>query len=186
MRTLLSHFIQQQHAAGKERGRFRAAGLFIDLSGFTAMTESLMQHGTNGAEALVAVMQAIFGALVDCVYTQGGFVARTAGDAFTALFPLEEDTQDAAARALAAALCMQQHMAAHPLQRTPYGEFAVSARVGLSLGEVGWGIVHSADGQRAAYYFQGSAIEGCAAAEHAAAPGDIVAEPEFRAVGMAT
>jgi predicted ATPase/class 3 adenylate cyclase len=181
MRALLSHFIQHQHAAGNERGQFRAAGLFIDLSGFTAMTESLMQHGTNGAEALVAVMQAIFGALVDCVYIQGGFVARTAGDAFTALFPLEEETQDAAARALAAAVCMQQHMASHPLQRTPYGEFAVSARVGLSLGEVGWGIVHSADGQRAAYYFQGSAIDGCAAAEHAAAPGDIVAEPEFRA-----
>ncbi len=179
MRTLLSHFIQQQHAAGNERGRFRAAGLFIDLSGFTAMTESLMQHGTNGAEALVAVMRAIFGALVDCVYTQGGFVARTAGDAFTALFPLEDALQDAAARALAAAVCMQQHMAAHPQQRTPYGEFAVTARVGLSLGEVGWGIVHSADGQRAAYYFQGSTIEGCAAAEHAAAPGDIVAEPEF-------
>lgn len=69
MRSLLCHFVQQQHAAGVDRGRFRAARLFVDLSGFTAMTEALMQHGTNGAEALVAVMQAIFGALVDCVYS---------------------------------------------------------------------------------------------------------------------
>jgi predicted ATPase/class 3 adenylate cyclase len=175
MRLLLSHFIQQQYAAGQSNGRFLAVGLFLDLSGFTAMTETLMQHGPPGAEALAAVMQSLFGVLLEYVYTRGGFVARTAGDAFTALFPLaEDDPDDAPARALAAAWEMQHYVAAHPQQPTSFGEFAVRARIGLSLGEVGWGIVRSADGRRAAYYFQGSAIDGCAKAEHAAESGEIV------------
>lgn len=54
-------------------------------------------------------------------------MARTAGDALTALFPLKGAEEEAAARALAAAACMQGYMTAHPRHVTPYGEFAVTA-----------------------------------------------------------
>jgi hypothetical protein len=48
--------------------------------------------------------------------------------------------------------------------------------VGAAAGEVAWGIVTSKDGQRAAYYFQGTAIDGCATAEQAAGAGDVLLE----------
>ena len=56
---------------------------------------------------------------------------------------------------------------------TPYGRFTMTAKVGAAVGEVAWGIVTAEDGQRAGYYFLGTAIDGCAAAEKAAAAGDV-------------
>jgi len=48
-------------------------------------------------------------------------------------------------------------------------------------GDVDWGIVLSQDGARAAYYFRGPAIDGCAAAEHCAHAGDVILAPDFYA-----
>ncbi len=36
----------------KLHGNFEATALRVDISGFTGLTESLMQHGRAGAEAL--------------------------------------------------------------------------------------------------------------------------------------
>jgi predicted ATPase/class 3 adenylate cyclase len=173
MRHLISHFIQENFAKGNLSGQFNAVGLFVDLSSFTAMTSALMEHGSAGAEELVVVMQAVFGPLVECVYAQGGFIARTAGDAFTALFPLRAD-EDILPRALAAARGMQQSRFDNAVQLTNYGSFTIQAKIGLAAGSVGWGIVSSQDGRRSAFYFQGRAVDGCAAAEHQAAPGEII------------
>ena len=173
MRNLISHFVQENFARGTFRGQFPAVSLFVDLSGFTAMTEVLMEYNSPGAEALVVVMQAIFGPLVESVYAQGGFIARTAGDAFTALFPLDRDPS-AYRRALAAGRQMQQHMSANPVHITAYGSFTIQAKVGLGDGSVNWGIMTSPDGRRSAYYFQGTAVDRSTAAEHAAAPGEII------------
>lgn len=178
MRNLLPPFIQDQYLRGNQQGQFTALGLFIDLSGFTGMAEALMQQGRPGAEALAAMMHSIFGPLIELVYQHGGFVARTAGDAFTALFPQAPGSlEDAPQRALAAAWRMQLAIQADELRRTPFGEFSVRAKIGLAHGEVSWGIVSAPDEQHAVYYFQGSAVEECAAAEHAAQPGEIILQP---------
>ena len=107
-------------------------------------------------------MNGVFDPLIQSVYERGGFVSGFAGDAFTAVFP------DSALHALAAGWTIQQHMQANTDYDTPYDRFSVSAKVGAAAGEVAWGIVTSKDGQRAAYYFQGTAIDGCATAEQAA------------------
>jgi class 3 adenylate cyclase/tetratricopeptide (TPR) repeat protein len=72
-------------------------------------------------------------------------------------------------------------MQARPEHDTPYGRYTMSAKVGVAAGEVIWGIVSAADGQQATYYFRGSAIDGCAAAEHAARPGDVILEAVYYA-----
>jgi len=46
--------------------------------------------------------------------------------------------------------------------------------VGLATGAVHWGIVAAVDDTRASYYFQGAAVDGCAAAEHLAHAGQII------------
>ena len=168
MHNLVPHFILEQYAVGELSGRFQAAALFVDISGFSAITDALMVHGQHGAEVLASVMNGIFDPLVQAVYEQGGFVSGFAGDAFTTVFA------DSPVHALAAGWTIQQHMGSHADYDTPYGRFGVSAKVGAAAGEVAWGIVTGADGRRASYYFQGTAIDGCAAAEKAAGAGDFM------------
>ena len=54
MHRLVSPFILDRYAAGDREasGRFDAATLFVDMSGFSAMTSALMAHGQHGAEVL--------------------------------------------------------------------------------------------------------------------------------------
>ena len=96
MSRLVPDFILEKFAQGQPAGQFPAASLFVDVAGFTALTEALMEHGRAGSEALAALMSDLFEPLVQCIYEQGGFIASFFGDAFTALFPAE-----AAPRALA-------------------------------------------------------------------------------------
>lgn len=118
MQYLVPQFILEQYTRGRFHGRFRAAALMLDISGFTATTNTFMQHGVAGAEAMADVMQSIFDPLVEAVYAHGGFIAGFAGDAFIAIFPeLTTDlplASQAPRQALAAAAAMQQQMLAHP------------------------------------------------------------------------
>jgi predicted ATPase/class 3 adenylate cyclase len=179
MHTLVPQFIIDKYAADELSGEFQAVGMFMDISGFTAMTDALMDHGQHGAEVLAEIMHQVFDPLVRCVYKYTGFIPTLAGDALTALFPIDSPDTDAQVRALAAAWSIRQHMQVHKDYPSAYGTFKVSVKVGLSIGEVRWGIVTAADKSRAAYYFQGSAIEGCAAAEKQAAAGEIVLDSDL-------
>ena len=72
MRNLIPHFIQQKFKAGSEHGNFEAFTLFIDLSGFTSLTETLMKQGKEGAEQLSFHLNSIFEPLVNLVYCEIG------------------------------------------------------------------------------------------------------------------
>ena len=193
MHQLVPHFILQNLARGNLKGEFPAAALFLDISGFTSLTDTLLQHDQNGAEVLAAVIQAIFDPLVQHVYEHSGFISTFAGDAFMAIFPPDPavganpDQREAAAdealshaddRALAAAWRMQGHMAANSDYDTPYGTFSVSVKIGVASGHANWGILSSRDENQTTYYFQGTAIDGCAAAEHLAQQGEIIISKE--------
>jgi class 3 adenylate cyclase/predicted ATPase len=179
MHRLVPDFILEQYAAGQVSGSFEAAGLFVDISGFSAITDALMSHGQHGSEVLAVVMRAIFDPLIQSVYEQDGFVVTFAGDAFTALFSLDSSPGAVQRRALAAAWHIQERMAALAEQATPYGTFSLAAKVGVAVGDVRWGIVSSDDGDRAAYYFQGPAIEEPVAAELVAGPGQVILTPDL-------
>ena len=137
-----------------------------------------MQYGQHGTEVLAGIMRDTLAPLIRAVYEQGGFIATQAGDAFTALFSLD-DGKTGCLQALAAAWHIQQRNSAHPVHHTEYGDFSISVKVGLAEGEVSWGIVTEVEGSRAAYYFQGTAVDGCALAEHHAAAGQIIMDELF-------
>jgi predicted ATPase/class 3 adenylate cyclase len=181
MHQLVPHFILKHYAAGQENGEFPAAGMFVDISGFSAMTDALMEHGQHGAEVLAEVMRSAFEPLIHVVYEHGGFVAAHAGDSFTALFPLDAAPQQGMLNALAAAWAVRQRAIATQAQVTAYGRFAISIKVGLAAGEATWGIITSDDQRRAVYYFRGDAVSGCTEAEHRALPGEVILEEKFYA-----
>ncbi len=174
MPNLVPHFILNQYEAGERNGRFPAVVLFVDISGFSTITDNLMVHGQHGSEVLVDVMRSIFDPLVQSIFDQGGFVIGYAGDAFTAVFPEGDDADTIRLRAFTAAWQMQEQMAEIGTVSTIYGTFTLSAKVGVAAGEIEWGIVTTTDEHRATTYFRGSAINGAAGAEHQCQAGDIV------------
>ena len=173
---LVPEFIYEKYRTGVVYGSFQGAAMFVDLSGFSTMTDVLSQRGTHGAEVLANMMRVVFEPLVNAVYEQGGFVIGYAGDAFNAIFP-DRLSGQAMKRCLSSALAMQANTKAHSQVSTPYGEFSIRIKVGIGFGATTWQIFKSINGKRASYWFRGESLNGAVAGEELARAGDIVADP---------
>lgn len=155
MRNLIPHFIQEQFLQGNRSGQFFAYTMYIDLSGFTPLTETLMNQGNPGAEQLSVALNNIFGPMVGLVYRKNGFIPYFAGDAITAIFPIETagvDTLDL----LYIAQKLEQHFTDKNRQKTQFGDFQIGIKIRLSFGRVDWGIVGDL---LKSFYFCGPAID---------------------------
>lgn len=144
------------------------------------MTDALMGHGQHGAEVLAGLMQSVFDPLVESVFDYGGKIVGFAGDGVMALYPVQEDERSTALQALTSACVIQDRLKAHPSRQTIYGKFSVSAKIGLAIGSVSWGVLRSSDEKQASYYFRGSAVDDCAELEHHARAGDILLTQAIR------
>ncbi|HSR19744.1 MAG TPA: adenylate/guanylate cyclase domain-containing protein, partial [Anaerolineales bacterium] len=177
---IIPELIIENCRAGRYGGSFRAVGMLLDVSGFSLMTDALMGQGREGAEALAVTMRAVFDPLVKAIFAQGGEITGYAGDAISALFPADKDDTLAARRAAASAFAIQHARAAKPGFDTPYGEFRIAVKIGLAVGPVSWGILHSRKRDKGIYYFRGTAIDEAARAERQAGANEIVVTPELR------
>ncbi|MCB9133841.1 MAG: tetratricopeptide repeat protein [Anaerolineales bacterium] len=168
--NLIPYFIHERFKEEQSSGTLQAVTLFMDISGSTALTQTMMGHGKRGAEILSHILNRIFDPVIQAVYAHGGFVTGFAGDAFTAVFPL--DKENVLREVLLAAETIRQVIWAQSQQTTPLGSFVLEGRVGLSVGEVTWGIV--GPGAHLAYFFRGAAIEDGGMAENQAKNGQVV------------
>jgi len=158
--NLIPKFILEKHAESKSHGSFKATTLFIDISGFTPMTQELMMNGKEGAEVVNNILNNIFEPVIDAVYDRGGFISTFAGDAFTAIFPDTKHPLDSCH----AATAIRQIFKDIGKQETRFGVFELSVKIGLSFGRINWGIVGYQ--KHKTYFFRGPAIDNCAKAEH--------------------
>ncbi|NBC28362.1 MAG: AAA family ATPase, partial [Spirochaetes bacterium] len=170
MRTLIPQFILQTKQEADQHGTLEGPTLFLDISGFTQLTSALMQHGDDGAEVLSGIINTLFDPLITEIEEAGGFVATFAGDALTAVFPDKEID-----RVAHAARRMQRVFDEKHLQRTPAGEFAVEAKIGLGYGAIEWGTIHSSGSST--YYFRGAAVDEAAQAEQRCNRGEVLLGP---------
>ncbi|NJB87061.1 tetratricopeptide (TPR) repeat protein/class 3 adenylate cyclase [Lewinella marina] len=168
MQPLIPPFIQQKLVAGDLHGELEAFTLNIDLSGFTPLTESLMEQGLSGAEQLSVVLNDVFQPLVSLAYSAGGFIPYFAGDAFTAIFPLPLDGRHAMH-------LLRTAERARQLFRNRGKEFGnhytFGIKAGIAAGTVSYGIVGK--GLRA-FYFRGPAIDGASNCQSLAGDQEIV------------
>ncbi|RMG80407.1 MAG: adenylate/guanylate cyclase domain-containing protein, partial [Bacteroidetes bacterium] len=164
VKNLIPHFIQTQYLSKRKHGSFEAYAMFVDLSGFTRMTETLMNKGTEGAERLSNILNAIFEPMVRLVYAGGGEIPYFAGDAFTAVFPAARQTATGVIENAAGQLASLRQVSEQ------FEEVEIKAKIGLSFGQVEWGIVGT---QNLAFYFRGDAVEGCSEAQKRAIENDI-------------
>lgn len=77
---------------------------FVDISGFTKLSESLARHGKRGAEELTATIGACFVPLLDLAVNNGGRLLKFGGDALLIYFSGEAHE----ARACRAAIEMRR------------------------------------------------------------------------------
>lgn len=174
MHRVVPELIVENFRAGRHSGEFEAVGMFLDLSGFSTMTDTLMQHGQHGAEVLAGLMHRVFDPLVESIFHHGGKIVGFAGDGIMALYPVEVDARSTALRALTSAYVIHKRFEENPTRQTVYGAFSIYAKIGLGNGAVSWGILCSPNCEQATYYFRGTAVDEAAHAEHHARPGDIV------------
>lgn len=180
MHRVVPELIVENYREGRFRGEFPAIGLFLDLSGFSSMTDTLMTHGQHGAEVLANLMHGVFDPLVEGIFDYGGKIVGFAGDGIMALFPIEADVRRTTLSALASAWLIQERLGRDPGRSTVYGKFQFTAKIGLTCGEVSWGILRSDDRRNATYYFRGSAVDESAWAEHQARAGETLITEEMR------
>ena len=74
-----------------EADSFQAIVMFADISGFTALTETMTRDNPEGADALVEILDDYLGRLIDIIILWGGDIVKFAGDAVFALWRLPEN-----------------------------------------------------------------------------------------------
>ncbi len=156
--------------------RNNACVLFADISGFTQITEQLVEQGPEGVERLSALLNDYFGRLIEVVHSNGGDVFKFAGDALTAVWPVSSDIQTMADAAHHAAYCALKVQETLKHYRAPNGQ-TLSLKIGLGTGEL---LTINLGGQlkRWEFFLTGTPMEQAGLAESLAGPGQIVLSPD--------
>lgn len=162
-------FISKQILSGQVHGELDSTIVFVDISGFTSMTESLSEKGNEGAEILSNVVNATFDSIINIVHENGGFIAGFAGDACTAVF-------NDFCCAVLSAVKMRDYFIANGNVETRMGNHEISIKSGLCRGTFEWGITGPEKGK--SYYFSGYPIDMSAEAEHRAERNTIIVYSE--------
>ncbi len=155
--------------------RIDAAVLFADVSGFTAMSESLAQLGKEGAEELTRVLNEYFTTMIDVVDSYGGDVIKFGGDSITCMFATHEGRD--LHSALSCAMKMQEKMADFQAVETRGGVFRLQMKIGISAGRV-LSLITGDPGMGLEYVLAGCPLDRMADAEHHASAGEVVVDSE--------
>lgn len=151
--------------------RTQGAALFVDISGFTALTEALVRElgPQRGAEELTRYLNLVYDAVIDELHRFGGSVIAFAGDAITCWLD-----GDAGQRATACALTMQHAMHPFAAINTPAGStVSLAMKAAVAVGPVRRFLVGD-PAQRVIDALAGATLVRLANAEHQAKRGEVV------------
>jgi class 3 adenylate cyclase/tetratricopeptide (TPR) repeat protein len=151
--------------------RVRGAALFADISGFTTLTEALVEElgRQRGVEELTASLNDVFHALIAELHRYGGDVIYFSGDAVTCWIDEDDGT-----RATACALAMQSTIDRVGRLVTPAGSSVrVELKVAVAVGPARRFLVGD-PGIQLIDVLAGHVIDTLAAAEHVAQRGEVV------------
>ncbi len=150
---------------------YQAAVLFVDISGFTALTEQFAAKGPSGAEDISAMLNDFYGQWINIIKTYGGDIIKFAGDGLLVIWQynnLEKATLLAAQTALEAR---------KKLEHFRVGDRTLSTRIALGTGQIaltGLGGVFN----RWEMVITGNALEQISRAQKTLKPGQIIISSE--------
>lgn len=145
--ALLEAYLGRRSAARVQAGALRrgtgetirAALLYADLRGFTALSEA-----TEPA-AVIAALDAWFDRITGAVHAFGGEVLKFIGDGVLAIFPVTGSSAEACAAALEAIVASRAGMAHLDATRRAQGLPPLAFGAALHLGEILWGNIGAAN-----------------------------------------
>ena len=153
-----------------------ATTLFVDLEGFTSLTERLGTYGSRGTEELSVLLRGFFGAATDAVTDHAGDPVAFGGDALTVLFDGPAAPALEAATSAAAAI---GHIVGEVSGVTTLGgPLRLRTRIGIARGSVTTGLARSS--RRCLPVQLGPGLDLAAAAEATAEPGEVVVDASAR------
>ncbi|MCK4667762.1 adenylate/guanylate cyclase domain-containing protein, partial [Candidatus Dependentiae bacterium] len=161
-RNFIPRFIEKQYLNKRYKGKFQAVTLFMDIVGFTSMTETLMNYGKEGAEVLSEIINKTFDSAINSIYSKNGWILSFAGDAFTAVF-----TGKKVLNSISSAIKIRDIFKDLKI-KTKFGEFKFNVRIGLSYGLVKWRIISGP--KQSLFYFFGEGLDQCSDSEHHCKP----------------
>ncbi len=151
--------------------------MHCDITGFTAMSESLSQLGKEGAELMAGVLNRFFDRLLEVADRWGGVQMKFGGDALLLFFADREH----AARAAACGFEMQAAMADFRLVSVGGQEYRLRMRIGIHSGRFFSASVGQPEGVLH-YLLLGPDVSRATMVEAAAQPGQVVASAETAAL----
>lgn len=138
----------RDHGAHSTDGEVREASiLFVDLEGFTALSEQL------APPEVIATLNDYFAAVAAPLERHGGVITQFQGDAILASFNVPRANEEHALDAVAAAKAIQRALAE---RRFGPSQARLRARVGINTGQVVGGLVGTPD--RVGYTVHGDAV----------------------------
>ena len=111
---------------------FDATLCFVDISGFTNLSERLARRGRIGAEELTEVLNRVFGEMLELSYARRGSLLKFGGDALLLLF----DGDDHPVQAACAAVEMRAALRKAATIPTSVGRVPLRMSIGLHSGDV--------------------------------------------------
>jgi class 3 adenylate cyclase/tetratricopeptide (TPR) repeat protein len=113
--------------------------VFVDISGFTRLTERLASKGKIGAEEMSDILDVTFAALLAVAYDHGAWLVKWGGDAVLLLFEGEQHAE----RACTAAHEMRLTMRRIGRLQTSVGEITLRVSIGVHTGDFDFYLVGS-------------------------------------------
>lgn len=161
---------QRRHLADRAQG----CALFADISGFTPLTEALVDElgAQRGAEELTATLNTVFDAVLRELHLFSGSVVFFSGDAVTCWLDGDDGRLGTAC-----ALAMQEAMARVCRVTTPAGtKVELAMKVAVAAGPARRFVVGDPEIQLIDV-LAGQLMDRLASAEHEAARGEVVVDP---------
>jgi class 3 adenylate cyclase len=144
--------------------------VFVDISGFTKMSERLARHGKVGAEEVTDVLGAVFARLLAVAYANGGGLIKFGGDALLLWFSGAEH----AVRGTRAAHGMRATLRSIGKIDTTAGKVTLRMSIGVNSGRFHFFLV--GDSHRE-FIVTGPAATGTVQMEGTATAGEILLAP---------
>ena len=139
LRPYVPNLVVDWLADGPSRSHRQVRGTlaFVDISGFTALTERLARKGHVGAEEMSDALNVTFGHLIEVAQRDGADLVKWGGDAVLLLFSGDEH----AARACRAAHGMRARLREVGTLHTSAGIIKLRMSVGVHSGDIDFFLV---------------------------------------------
>ncbi|MGC9366019.1 MAG: tetratricopeptide repeat protein [bacterium] len=151
---LIPEFILRKYHNGKKQGSFRGLVLYVDVSGFSEITNYLLQARKKGVQKVSEILNEFYHPFITAVYAHEGTISCFEGDSFIAIFPFQSNRIISLVKTIYVVAERSQNIKEKYLSKTDFG---FHYKIGLSIGTVKWKIVRTA--QQNFFLFQGKAVD---------------------------